>query len=67
MAVVSQRPKYSAEAEVVHYLAFGFGRQSLNLNIRPLVLPSICLFFCLKLELQRNSILLPIRGGVNKY
>ena len=34
MAVVYQRPKYSAEAEVFHYLAFGFGRRSLNLNIR---------------------------------
>ena len=38
LSVVYQKPKYSAEAEDFHYLAFGFGRRSFILNVRPSVL-----------------------------
>ena len=33
---VYRRPKYSAEAEVFHYLAFALGRQSFIVNIQPI-------------------------------
>jgi hypothetical protein len=36
--VVYRKPKYSAEAEDFHYLAFGFGRRSFILNVQPSVL-----------------------------
>ena len=36
-SVVYQRPKYSAEAEIFHYLALGFDCRKIILNIRPSV------------------------------
>ena len=49
-AVVYQRSKYLAKAEVVHYLAFGYSRRSFILNVRPSVY-----FKCLVLTLKRRE------------
>ena len=38
LTVVYRKPKYSAETEYFHYLAFGFGHRNFILDILPLVL-----------------------------
>ena len=46
--VVYRRPKYSAEAKVFYYSAFGCGRRSFTLNIQPSVGSVVKMFLSLK-------------------